>query len=115
MMCFVPLSNKLESLFVKLNSLAKLMISHDKSALLGGFKCSDCRKAFKFKHHLKVKNKVFNKIMMCFVPLSNKLESLFVKLNSLAKLMISTPSQPCSDDSNAQTGERLSSSSIISK
>ena len=30
------------------------MISHDESALLRRFKCVDCGKAFKFKHHLKV-------------------------------------------------------------
>ena len=29
------------------------MISHDESALLRKFKCTDCEKAFKFKHHLK--------------------------------------------------------------
>lgn len=29
------------------------MISHDESELLRKFKCSDCDKAFKFKHHLK--------------------------------------------------------------
>lgn len=29
------------------------MISHDESALLRKFKCTDCDKAFKFKHHLK--------------------------------------------------------------
>lgn len=29
------------------------MISHDESALLRKFKCNDCDKAFKFKHHLK--------------------------------------------------------------
>lgn len=33
------------------------MISHDESALLRKFKCTDCDKAFKFKHHLKV-NKI---------------------------------------------------------
>lgn len=30
------------------------MISHDESAGLRRFKCDDCGKAFKFKHHLKV-------------------------------------------------------------
>ena len=30
------------------------MISHDESAGLRRFKCADCGKAFKFKHHLKV-------------------------------------------------------------
>merc|ERR1719295_107224 len=29
------------------------MISHDESAVLRRFKCIDCGKAFKFKHHLK--------------------------------------------------------------
>lgn len=31
------------------------MISHDESAVLRKFKCTECDKAFKFKHHLKVK------------------------------------------------------------
>lgn len=30
------------------------MISHDESAILRKFKCTECEKAFKFKHHLKV-------------------------------------------------------------
>lgn len=33
--------------------LQRHMISHDESALLRKFKCNDCDKAFKFKHHLK--------------------------------------------------------------
>jgi transposase-like protein len=32
------------------------MISHDESANLRRFKCVDCGKAFKFKHHLKVRD-----------------------------------------------------------
>ncbi len=31
------------------------MISHDESDDLRRFKCADCLKAFKFKHHLKVR------------------------------------------------------------
>ena len=30
------------------------MLTHEDSAVLRRFKCSDCGKAFKFKHHLKV-------------------------------------------------------------
>ncbi|ENN81015.1 hypothetical protein YQE_02569, partial [Dendroctonus ponderosae] len=42
------------------------MISHDESAILRKFKCTECDKAFKFKHHLKVSflisNKIFRKV-----------------------------------------------------
>ena len=39
------------------------MISHDESANLRRFKCADCGKAFKFKHHLKVRT--FTEILLC--------------------------------------------------
>ena len=41
--------------FANVYRLQRHMISHDESALLRRFKCSDCGKAFKFKHHLKVR------------------------------------------------------------
>ena len=40
--------------FANVYRLQRHMISHDESALLRRFKCVDCGKAFKFKHHLKV-------------------------------------------------------------
>ena len=40
--------------FANVYRLQRHMISHDESALLRKFKCSECDKAFKFKHHLKV-------------------------------------------------------------
>ncbi|XP_040577774.1 uncharacterized protein [Lepeophtheirus salmonis] len=39
--------------FANVYRLQRHMISHDESAVLRRFKCSDCGKAFKFKHHLK--------------------------------------------------------------
>jgi DNA-directed RNA polymerase subunit RPC12/RpoP len=39
--------------FANVYRLQRHMISHDESALLRRFKCVDCGKAFKFKHHLK--------------------------------------------------------------
>ncbi|KAL4705831.1 hypothetical protein ACJJTC_017808 [Scirpophaga incertulas] len=39
--------------FANVYRLQRHMISHDESALLRKFKCNDCDKAFKFKHHLK--------------------------------------------------------------
>ncbi|CAO1433969.1 unnamed protein product [Diamesa serratosioi] len=39
--------------FANVYRLQRHMISHDESALLRKFKCTDCDKAFKFKHHLK--------------------------------------------------------------
>ena len=41
--------------FANVYRLQRHMISHDESALLRKFKCSECDKAFKFKHHLKVR------------------------------------------------------------
>ena len=41
--------------FANVYRLQRHMISHDESALLRRFKCADCGKAFKFKHHLKVR------------------------------------------------------------
>lgn len=43
------------------------MISHDESAVLRKFKCPECEKAFKFKHHLKVGLPVF---VQCAVVLA---------------------------------------------
>lgn len=40
--------------FANVYRLQRHMISHDESAVLRRFKCADCGKAFKFKHHLKV-------------------------------------------------------------
>ena len=40
--------------FANVYRLQRHMISHDESAILRRFKCADCGKAFKFKHHLKV-------------------------------------------------------------
>ena len=40
--------------FANVYRLQRHMISHDESAGLRRFKCADCGKAFKFKHHLKV-------------------------------------------------------------
>ncbi len=40
--------------FANVYRLQRHMISHDESAILRRFKCVDCGKAFKFKHHLKV-------------------------------------------------------------
>ncbi|XP_072939406.1 zinc finger protein 1 isoform X2 [Epargyreus clarus] len=39
--------------FINVYRLQRHMISHDESARLRKFKCNDCDKAFKFKHHLK--------------------------------------------------------------
>ncbi|XP_068631401.1 zinc finger protein 1 isoform X2 [Battus philenor] len=39
--------------FLNVYRLQRHMISHDESAVLRKFKCNDCDKAFKFKHHLK--------------------------------------------------------------
>lgn len=39
--------------FANVYRLQRHMISHDESALLRKFKCTQCDKAFKFKHHLK--------------------------------------------------------------
>ncbi|XP_017079573.2 zinc finger protein 1 isoform X2 [Drosophila eugracilis] len=39
--------------FANVYRLQRHMISHDESALLRKFKCKECDKAFKFKHHLK--------------------------------------------------------------
>ncbi|XP_053677947.1 zinc finger protein 1 [Anopheles nili] len=39
--------------FANVYRLQRHMISHDESLLLRKFKCNDCDKAFKFKHHLK--------------------------------------------------------------
>lgn len=39
--------------FANVYRLQRHMISHDESELLRKFKCNDCDKAFKFKHHLK--------------------------------------------------------------
>ncbi len=41
--------------FANVYRLQRHMISHDESSVLRRFKCLDCGKAFKFKHHLKVK------------------------------------------------------------
>ncbi len=43
--------------FANVYRLQRHMISHDESAGLRRFKCADCGKAFKFKHHLKVGKK----------------------------------------------------------
>lgn len=40
--------------FANVYRLQRHMISHDESAVLRKFKCPECEKAFKFKHHLKV-------------------------------------------------------------
>lgn len=40
--------------FANVYRLQRHMISHDESAVLRKFKCTECDKAFKFKHHLKV-------------------------------------------------------------
>lgn len=42
--------------FANVYRLQRHMISHDESAVLRKFKCTECDKAFKFKHHLKVIN-----------------------------------------------------------
>ncbi|XP_030760348.1 zinc finger E-box-binding homeobox protein zag-1 isoform X2 [Sitophilus oryzae] len=39
--------------FANVYRLQRHMISHDESAVLRKFKCTECDKAFKFKHHLK--------------------------------------------------------------
>ncbi|KAJ9585913.1 hypothetical protein L9F63_020447, partial [Diploptera punctata] len=39
--------------FANVYRLQRHMISHDESAVLRKFKCPECEKAFKFKHHLK--------------------------------------------------------------
>ncbi|KAG1652154.1 Zinc finger E-box-binding homeobox protein zag-1 [Nymphon striatum] len=39
--------------FANVYRLQRHMISHDESAILRKFKCPECEKAFKFKHHLK--------------------------------------------------------------
>lgn len=41
--------------FANVYRLQRHMISHDESAVLRKFKCPECEKAFKFKHHLKVR------------------------------------------------------------
>ncbi|XP_031618409.1 zinc finger protein 1 isoform X2 [Contarinia nasturtii] len=44
---------KCQKSFANVYRLQRHMISHDESELLRKFKCNDCDKAFKFKHHLK--------------------------------------------------------------
>lgn len=41
-------------MFSNVYRLQRHMISHEENENLRRFKCSDCGKAFKFKHHLKV-------------------------------------------------------------
>ena len=41
-------------MFSNVYRLQRHMISHEENEVLRRFKCSDCGKAFKFKHHLKV-------------------------------------------------------------
>ena len=50
--------------FANVYRLQRHMISHDESAGLRKFKCTYCDKAFKFKHHLKVKT-VWLVLMNC--------------------------------------------------
>jgi hypothetical protein len=50
--------------FANVYRLQRHMISHDESALLRKFKCSECDKAFKFKHHLKV---VISSLLLLFI------------------------------------------------
>lgn len=50
--------------FANVYRLQRHMISHDESAVLRKFKCPECDKAFKFKHHLKVL--VFFRIVLNF-------------------------------------------------
>lgn len=40
--------------FANIHRLQRHMISHQESDVLRRFKCDECGKAFKFKHHLKV-------------------------------------------------------------
>lgn len=46
--------------FANVYRLQRHMISHDESAVLRKFKCTECEKAFKFKHHLKVSTALLN-------------------------------------------------------
>ena len=41
-------------IWIKISGLQRNLVTHDESSVLRRFKCSDCGKAFKFKHHLKV-------------------------------------------------------------
>ncbi|KAJ8961599.1 hypothetical protein NQ314_005916 [Rhamnusium bicolor] len=49
--CSCKICNKT---FANVYRLQRHMISHDESAVLRKFKCTECDKAFKFKHHLKL-------------------------------------------------------------
>jgi hypothetical protein len=58
--CFCQQSCKVcNKTFANVYRLQRHMISHDESAVLRKFKCPQCEKAFKFKHHLKVGPPVF--------------------------------------------------------
>ena len=58
--CFCQQSCKVcNKTFANVYRLQRHMISHDESAVLRKFKCPECEKAFKFKHHLKVGSSVF--------------------------------------------------------
>lgn len=48
--------------FANVYRLQRHMISHDESAILRKFKCTECEKAFKFKHHLKVSTLITNSL-----------------------------------------------------
>ena len=71
--------------FSNVYRLQRHMISHEESAVLRRFKCSDCGKAFKFKHHLKVNSFRFRRII------NNKLRicrSIFVSTPEISRLNV---------------------------
>ena len=49
--------------FANVYRLQRHMLCHEESSSLRRFKCSDCGKAFKFKHHLKVLQLAFYNIL----------------------------------------------------
>ena len=53
--------------FANVYRLQRHMISHDESAVLRRFKCADCGKAFKFKHHLKVSSVIIQSFYLLIV------------------------------------------------
>ena len=54
--CFLQCCNVCQKQFANVHRLQRHMISHNESEVLRRFKCDECGKAFKFKHHLKVRN-----------------------------------------------------------
>ena len=57
--------NVCQKQFANVHRLQRHMISHNESEMLRRFKCEECAKKFKFKHHLKVSWVVFKGWLNC--------------------------------------------------